>query len=188
MTKKKAHSNSWLEKIIIPVFVGLALASSTPWWFGELFKRDTTEEHTLTPIPSQTLTPKIPAVTIQEIKKQGYIFQLDDCRTTGEVGAVVCEFTVEAESERKDLRIRALDTFLIDPNGKVHFASRIDFGIGSSRTSANSDLIPGNPIKGTASFQNIPPEISYFREFELDGYIYEEGKLAATFNDVLLVD
>ena len=194
MANQDDSGKSWLEKLVFPLILVVVAAAAAaffatdaPWWVQRSTNPAPTPEPNQTPEPTTSPEPP-PAPVSQEIRKQGYIFRMEDCRTTGEAGAVVCDFTVEAESERKNLQIRALDTFLMDPEGRFHFASRIDFGSGGSPTSASSDLIPGNPIEGTASFQNIPPGFSYFREFKLDGYIYGEGKLTANFSDVSLAN
>lgn len=189
MSKKNNSDSFWLEKLLIPIVVGIALAGSAPWWYNEFFKRNTATVPALGPTPPSSATPESPSTpTSWEIRKQDYIFQLQGCHTTGEVGAIVCDFTVEAESERKDLSLIGRNTILVDSDGQSHRASRMDFGSSGSSTSARSNVLPGAPIRGTASFSGVSSGIIFFPAFKLGGYSYGDGNLTVTFNEIPLTD
>lgn len=208
-SKKRNSGNSWQGKLIFPMIIGLALAGTSPLWIpalGNLFGNNDPPA----PVPSPTITPApnpaptapepIPAPdpvptpdpasapASREIREQGYIFRVEGCRTTGEVGAVVCDFMVEAESERKDLSVISRNTSLVDPNGQSYRASRMDFGDSGSDSSARSELNPGVPIRGTATFSGIPSGVSSFPSFELGGYSYGDGNWTATFYEIPLAN
>ena len=194
--------------LVIGGIVALLSAPESPWWLPfssnptplpTLSPDPTPEPHAPTPepapIPEPIPTPEPPAPTpepvpnpvSQEIRKQGYIFRVESCRTTGEVGAVVCDFLIEAESERMDLSLQGRNTFIVDPNGQSYSASRMDFGRGGSN-SGRSDLNPGVPILGSVSFDGVSSEVATFASFELGGYSYGDGNLKVTFSQVPLVN
>ena len=184
MANKDDSGNSWWEKLVIPLILGLALAGTAPWWVtavGNLV--GSADPPVPTPTPEPTSAP-----TTQEIRKLGYIFRVEGCRTTGEAGAVVCDFLVEAESERKNLQVISRSTSLVDPNGQSYRPSRVDFGSSGSATSARSDLNPGVPIRGAASFSGVLAGVSAFPSFELGGFSPGDGQWIATFFQVPLVD
>lgn len=144
-----------------------------------------------TPIPEPAPPPgPATASASLEIRKQGYILRVEGCRTTGEVGAVVCGFSIAAESERKELSLNGRDTFLVDATGQRRRASRMDFGGSGSATSARSFVNPGEFIAGEASFSGVSLEGDFFQSFGLGGYSYRDRttNLTATFSQVPLVD
>lgn len=197
MANKDDSGKPWLEKLVFPLILGIALAGTSPWWVTAIGNRlanngpsnpDPGPTSAPTPEPSPAPAPA-PTPASREIRKQGYIFRLQDCGTTGEVGAIACNFTVQAQEGLKDLQINASwagrDTRLIDANGQAYVASRIEFGGTGSPTTARSSLVQ-TPIRGIASFSNIPSGIDSFQIFELAAYSFGDGKLEVAFSNVSL--
>lgn len=199
MSQQNGPRNSWLEKLIFPIFVAVVAGSSAPWWLS--FFSDPTPEPELpsTPEPnsSPTSEPEPPSTPEPDssptsesktIRKQGYIFRLEDCYATGEVGVVVCDFTVETESEQKTLIVIARNTFLVDANGQKYSASRMEFGTTGSPTSARSDLSPGVLTRGSVSFNGLHSDADFFQVFELGGHSLGENNLSVLFREVPLAN
>lgn len=196
---------------VISGIVALLSAPESPWWLP--FSSNPTPSPTLTPdptpeppaptpeptpippapvppVPAPTPSPEpTPTAASLEIRKQGYILRVEGCRTTGEVGGVVCGFSIDAASERKELTLYRRKTFLVDQNDQSHTASGIDFGQGGVN-SGRSFIDPGVPISGSASFTGVPSGVTTFPSFTLGGYSHRDRptNLPATFFQVPSVD
>lgn len=104
---------------------------------------------------------------------KGFRFDFYDCSRTGERGVIRCDFAVVNQEEDRTLQILASDSpesQIIDANGTLYIAAKIDFGTVSSRTRARTKFVQDISVPGSLTFTNIPEEINTLNLLEINNY------------------